>query len=679
MAHAAKGEPLQTALIEWEELAGPDADVALSRARSAGVTAYRVFLTWYDVAPIERPADFDPENPAHPAYRWEAFDLKIRRLKAYGMEPIVSVNYPPLWAGGSGYSLTPDPGELGRFLRAAARRYSGDFGGLPRIRLWQMWNEANVDAFFSPQFDGETPVSPTLYRRLVNEGAAAVKSVHADNIVIAGGLSPFEVPTGYTRTMAPLRFMRELLCLSNSRPATPTCNERVAFDIWAIHPYTRGGPTHQADNPDDLSLGDIPDAQALLTAAARAGHIVTNQKPRLWVTEFSWDTVPDTRAVPLALQVRWVSEALYRMWKLGISLVTWLQLRDHPFPEGNNQAGLYFRGGPRIGCDPPKLTMSAFRFPFVAFKEKAGISVWGRTPAGRSGQVVVEQLTGKKWKRLASVRTDRFGIFSRVLKAKTRSGTYVQDESYTRRYRDLVVCDGASSYWRLGERSGEGAKDELGARLARYEAGAALGTAGALKSDKDPAVRLNGGKSRVALGGIFSPRTVELWIRTTERFGVIFSNRDANGQGTYIGTTGEGKVVVFDTFGFTGTKVVTDNRWHHVAYTYDGTTAAIYVDGVPDGAYTGGRVELGEPASLGFDATYGNSFTGLVDELAIYPHALAPPQIKLHFTASVKNLRVARSTRFAGSYLRARFPARKVASLPFSLARVPDRPVLPFG
>ena len=42
---------------------------------------------------------------------------------------------------------------------------------------------------------------------------------------------------------------------------------------------------------------------------------------RFVVTEFSWDTKPpDKTAVPMKLHERWVSEALYRMYQVGIDL-----------------------------------------------------------------------------------------------------------------------------------------------------------------------------------------------------------------------------------------------------------------------------------------------------------------------------------------------------------------------
>jgi hypothetical protein len=80
----------------------------------------------------------------------------------------------------------PDPVAFGRFVLAAAERYSGRFQGLPRVRFWQAWNEPNKVA--GPALKAS---QPAWYRELVTRFAAAVHHVHDDNAVVAGGLAPF--------------------------------------------------------------------------------------------------------------------------------------------------------------------------------------------------------------------------------------------------------------------------------------------------------------------------------------------------------------------------------------------------------------------------------------------------------------------------------------------------------
>jgi hypothetical protein len=214
--------------------------------------------------------------------------------------------------------------------------------------------------------------------------------------------------------------MRALLCVSGS--GRPTCTSRADFDIWAIHPYTSGGPTHRATRPNDVSLGDLSKIVAVLADARRAGHLTT-KTPQLWATEFSWDSSPpDPHGVPSALLSRWVSEALFRMWSDGVSLVTWFKVRDDPMDAGMFQSGLYYVDG------VPKPALHAYRFPFVALPEGGSVLVWGRTPPGASGPVQIQwagaatapQARGGRWKQISVLIPNRFGIFQTTLHAPNR-------------------------------------------------------------------------------------------------------------------------------------------------------------------------------------------------------------------------------------------------------------------
>jgi hypothetical protein len=154
---------------------------------------------------------------------------------------------------------------------------------------------------------------------------------------------------------------------------------------------------------------------ALLRAAYRAHHIIAPHPPQFWITEFSWDSKPpDHYGVPMALETRWVAEAIYRAWVDGVSLLTWFQIRDDPNPDGF-QSGLYAACPSGTACDQPKPILAAFRFPFVAYRHNRDVLVWGRTPWGRPGTVVVEQRKGARWSRLAAMRTDRYGVFTATL------------------------------------------------------------------------------------------------------------------------------------------------------------------------------------------------------------------------------------------------------------------------
>jgi hypothetical protein len=428
----AAGAPdrLDTGVIDPASLSGASADVAFSRVRAAGASVVRIVVYWNWVAPDSRPAGFDPTDPHAPAYRWAAIDAQVRRAVENGLQPILCISRAPTWArdpAGGRRTTWPDPAELARFARAAALRYNGGFAvdgmRLPAVRYWQLWNEPNADRELFPQFRGRVSVSPGIYRRMLAAFSPSVHAVSADNIVIAGGTAPFGHRSRDIQVTAPMRFMRELLCMSRRAPYRPTCPSRVPFDVWAHNPYTNGGPTHRAHSSDDVSLGDLARMNALLRAAVRSGHVVTGQTVRFFVTEFSWDTSkPDPRGVPLRLHARWVSQALYEMWRSGVSLATWFLLRDDPLKTSPYQSGLYFYGGKRLNADKPKPSLRAFRFPFVAFRRAGALFVWGRTPSGLPEQVIVEGRSAYGWRVLARLGTSDHGLFERRLAAFAGTG-----------------------------------------------------------------------------------------------------------------------------------------------------------------------------------------------------------------------------------------------------------------
>jgi hypothetical protein len=394
--------PLQTAIVDPDAFSGPDADLELGRAADAGASVIKVPLFWDSVAPSTRPAGFAPRDPHDPAYDWSATDRELRLVRSHGLTPLVYVTSAPGWAIHplkDGFAR-PDPAQLGAFALAAVKRYSGASSGLPRVRYWEAWNEPNKIP--GPAYKAS---AGSWYRAIVN---AFARSVHSQpgNLVVAGGLAPF----GSDTVVAPLTFMRSLLCLE------PACTDRVHFDIWSTDPYTAGGPTHHAYNPNDVSIGDLPDMKAVLDQAVREGRVVSASPVRFWVTEFSWDTdPPDPAGVPAKLEGRWVAEALYRMWSDGVSLVTWFTIRDRPLVVSPYQSGLYFAGS-SPARDRAKPALTAFRFPFVAFANDGRISVWGRTPTSDAGAVEVQQRVGSGWRTVATLDANAAGVFSADLR-----------------------------------------------------------------------------------------------------------------------------------------------------------------------------------------------------------------------------------------------------------------------
>lgn len=412
----------------------PGGDLALQKAHTLGARVVRLSLNWDGVAPATRPPGFDPANPEDPAYNWAIPDAAVQRVVDAGLEPLFAVVGAPSWAqpGAPANSVgpfNPSPSDYAAFGRAAALRYDGHHGR-PRVRDWQAWNEPNVTTFLSPQWTpGHTrDLSPYHYRRMVNAFSDAVHTVSSANVVVAGGLSPFTVNYRTVKTIGPLKFMREFLCMSAGAHPHPVCGTRVRVDVWAVHPYTSGNAFHQATNPNDLSLGDLPEARALLEAAQAAGHISTRGSIGLWATEFSWDSSPpDPNAVPLALEVRWFSEAMYQFWRNDVSLVVWFGFQDQPLATSPNQSGLYYYSKAFTTATRRKAIAVPYSFPFVAYRQTAGLSIWGRTPTRSAGPVTIQRRSsGSGWRSIGTARSDRWGVFTINLAVATSPHDWVR-------------------------------------------------------------------------------------------------------------------------------------------------------------------------------------------------------------------------------------------------------------
>lgn len=427
LAQRAEARPLVTGISGI----GNYAPLAFQRTSQAGAGFVRLMVPWSAVAPQTPPAGWDPTNPADPNYDWEYMDTGVRNAVAVGLQPVLLVDGAPQWAQRCvsppnlqyGNLCDPDPAALAQFATAAARRYSGNFGDLPRVQYWQGLNEPNLTIFFFPQFNtAGKGLSPHLYRNLINSFYAAIKAVNPANLVLAAGLGPNELK-GWN--IGPMRFTRELLCMKGRQKPKPikgACKGGVHFDIFDIHPYTSGSPSHEG-RVNDVQLGDLDKLQTLLKAADKAGRIKgAFKRTPLWITEIGWDSnPPDPGALPMKVLTQWTAEALHESWAAGVSHFFWYTLRDEPFEAGvpnslTVQSGLYFRDG-ELANDQPKPVLNTFHFPFTAYAVKGkGLRVWGRTPTSAAGRVRIQVFRNGKWTTLTRLKADAKGIFKGTVK-----------------------------------------------------------------------------------------------------------------------------------------------------------------------------------------------------------------------------------------------------------------------
>ncbi len=429
--------------------------LALTRIRQAGAGIVRIPVDWRTIVDAEPPAGSDLEDPASPAYHFGVLDAAVQSAVANGLQVLLVVSHAPAfaeapdrWIYAFPGSWAPSPLALEAFAAALARRYDGSFpdpsspgSTLGAVRLFQAWNEPNLAHYLEPQWIVEgghwSAFSPVLYRQLLNGFYAGVHSVAPEDEVISAGVAPNGDPVGVGR-MAPLPFLRALLCLT--RTALSTCTERAHFDVLAFHPLSVGNPDQTAGPSLDVSIADAAKIADLLEEAQRRGTILPAGSKPMWVTELNWESDPPAPGgVPAALQAAWVSRALHRLWVAGVTLVDWQFLVD-PYPslqlatqtggivEISRPAGLYQAGaGGELSRAHPKQFLQGFSLPFDPLRlDRAHVRVWALLRA--PGQLVELQrwmlqrrgprvrAHARAWRTIAYIHANDHAILNVVMK-----------------------------------------------------------------------------------------------------------------------------------------------------------------------------------------------------------------------------------------------------------------------
>jgi hypothetical protein len=220
-------------------------------------------------------------------------------------------------------------------------------------------------------------------------------------------------------------------------------------------------------------------------------------------------------------------------------------------------------------------------------------------------------------------------------------------------YRAQVACDRPVAYWRLGERGPPTARGEVdGGPPAAYvtpsDGGITYGVPGALAGDPDTAIRLDGtawvsaGDSLAFPGN--TPYSMEAWVAPE---GDNFSYRRIIERSTTsgVGTIAEGYILynqekcVAERYRDRVASAVTGKAlenlvYSHLVMTFDGGTLRLYVNGVLANTAVAatGLAETAAIFYIGGDGTGpGTGFIGSIDEVAIYPHVLAPERVERHY------------------------------------------------
>ena len=224
------------------------------------------------------------------------------------------------------------------------------------------------------------------------------------------------------------------------------------------------------------------------------------------------------------------------------------------------------------------------------------------------------------------------------------------------RYVEAVLTDKPLAYWRLGVASESVAVDETGnGNTGTFVGDVKAGEPGALVDDADPAMRFDGVDDLVDVGDRleFSDSaqfTLEVWVKPASHvvnYAGVLSKTDEDTGGNM--KTGYMIFDHFDSFGAerndgsnTNQKVetgpLTTGVWKYVAVTFDGTTLALYVDGQLQASSTT-PITI-PPTANGFVLGGRNGgkflrYAGVIDEVAVYDHALSAERIDAHRRAAL--------------------------------------------
>jgi hypothetical protein len=264
-------------------------------------------------------------------------------------------------------------------MTAVGRRFGTD------AYAFSIWNEPNLVKFLAPQYArGGRAVSPGLYRSLFFAGYNGLRAAGVRAPVLAGETAPVGNPI----TVAPLRFLRGVLCLNSHYQRDARC-ARLPAAAWATHPYIRATfPTALTGfGADDVPFGGVGRLVTALNRAAAAGMIAP--KLPVYLTEFGVESYPNAiSGVSLALQSDYRSVAEYIAYANPrvVSFSQYLITDSAPIagPAAGRyqfQTGLYLYAGHK-----PKPSYASFRLPVVVRRHGLRVSLWGLVRPARAAR-----------------------------------------------------------------------------------------------------------------------------------------------------------------------------------------------------------------------------------------------------------------------------------------------------
>jgi hypothetical protein len=225
------------------------------------------------------------------------------------------------------------------------------------------------------------------------------------------------------------------------------------------------------------------------------------------------------------------------------------------------------------------------------------------------------------------------------------------DTSPPTAYTTAVFEDAPIGYFRLGEATGETADNQVpGGPDGMYTGIVQLGLAGALSGDGDTAVGLDRATSGyVDVGDNYdfpddASFTLEAWVKppspTDGDYHEILSKwHEPPGRAGielfYLdGEVRFAREVDDSMLDIASAAGLEAGVYTHIVATYDGAMMRLYFNGIQRAAQPSSLLlaDIDIPFQIGMGGNAG--FTGTIDEVAIYDHALTDGRIKAHYQAA---------------------------------------------
>ncbi len=247
--------PIGISFAETLSTLSPQARAAmLDDALALGVTHARFDLNWNSI-----------QGGGSASFDWSVFDQVVEAVLSRDIVPLVIIGYTPPWARPSGCAtLTCAPADLSQFASfagSAAARY-GSLG----VHHWEIWNEPNISAFWSPTPD------PARYATLLSSTANTIRAADPGAVIISGGLAPAATAGA---NVSQLDFLREM-CAQGAV---------AAVDAIGYHPYSFPAmPSNRVEwSAWSMITATTPSVRSIVDSCGGTGKSI-------WATEYGAPT-----------------------------------------------------------------------------------------------------------------------------------------------------------------------------------------------------------------------------------------------------------------------------------------------------------------------------------------------------------------------------------------------------